>query len=252
MATSPAPTLTCAQCGYTNEAERVYCHNCGTKLDRSVLPKDEQTKAESVDETRKRVMKMTRPAGSGPVADLKTGVNVLIYAALAAVLLNIWRVPEAVPGKPELVERMVASDLLEALDSPQPRRLVFTENDVNSHLGSKKKVEGWIPGLEFKRAFAHFEPGVVRVGIEQSVFGHPIYSTIEEQIGVTDGKLWSRQTGGHFNHLGIHPVLMEYASVAFTKLWTALKREHDQMNRMQSVTVEKGKITLITKPAGKP
>lgn len=252
MATSPAPTLTCAQCGYTNEAERVYCHNCGTKLDRSLLPKADQKKAESLDDTRKRVKKMTRPAGSGPIADLKTGANVLIYAAIAAALFDICRTPDNVPEKPKDVERIVGSDLMEALESPQPRRLIFTENDANSHLGSKKKVEGWMPGIEFRRAFVQFEPGVVRIGIEQSVFGYSIYSTIDEQIGVTDGKLWSKQTGGHFGRLGIHPLLMEYASVAFSKLWTALKREHDQMNRMQSVTVEKGKITLITKPAGKP
>lgn len=252
MSTSPAPTLTCAQCGYTNEAERVYCHNCGTKLDRSLLPKEDKKKNESPEDARKRVKKMTRPAGSGVMADIKTGVNVLIYAVIAAALFNICRPPANVPGKPEIVERMVGSDLMEAVESPQSRTLVFTENDVNSHLGSKKKTEGWIPGIEFRRAFVTFESGVVRVGIEQSVFGRSFYSTIDERIGIVDGKLWSKQTGGHFGRLGIHPLLMEYASVAFSKLWTALKRDHEQMNRMQVVSVEKGRIILVTKPAGKP
>ena len=36
MSQSSTPKLTCGQCGYENEPERVYCHNCGTKLDRSV------------------------------------------------------------------------------------------------------------------------------------------------------------------------------------------------------------------------
>ena len=34
-------TLTCAECGFVNEAERVYCHNCGKKLDRSLIPKED-------------------------------------------------------------------------------------------------------------------------------------------------------------------------------------------------------------------
>jgi hypothetical protein len=45
---------------------------------------------------------------------------------------------------------------------------------------------------------------------------------------------------------------MEYLGVAFDKLWVALKRERDQMNRMQSVKVEKERIIFVTKPAGTP
>ena len=254
MATSPAPTLTCAQCGYTNEAERVYCHNCGTKLDRSLLPKEAQKKPESADAARARVRRMTNPGGSQLVQDVKTGLNVIFYAAVVAALILIALPPQDVPGKSAIGDRMVGSDLAEALEAAQPRQLVFTENDVNAHLRSvKNKTGGWIPGIDFQRAFVQFEPGVVRIGIEQSVFNYSVYTTINEQIGVgADGKLWSKQTGGHFGRLGLHPLLMEYGSVAFSKLWTALKRENDQMNRMQAVTVEKGRIVLITKPAGKP
>ena len=60
MATTPSgPTLTCSQCGFANETERVYCHNCGAKLDRSLLPKATETSKDSVAKVRKRVQKMT-------------------------------------------------------------------------------------------------------------------------------------------------------------------------------------------------
>ena len=33
-------TLTCKECQHVNEEARIYCHNCGTKLDRSLLVED--------------------------------------------------------------------------------------------------------------------------------------------------------------------------------------------------------------------
>ena len=249
MATSPAPTLTCAQCGYTNEAERVYCHNCGTKLDRSVLPKETPKQQDSLDATRKRVKRMTNP-DAGMLPHIKTTLNVLIYAALVAALLLVALPPENVPGKPEIVDRMIGSELLDALESPQPRPLAFSENDVNGHLRSvKSKVGDIVPGMEFKRAFAQLEPGKVRIGIEETIFGYSLYWTIDEELSVVDGKFTSKQVGGHFGRLGLHPMLMEYAGKIFSKLWTALKREQEQMNRMQAVRVEKGRIILVTRPA---
>ena len=59
---APAPTLTCKQCNYDNEPERVYCHNCGAKLDRTVLPKDPAKTKEGKEKTAKRVRRMINPA----------------------------------------------------------------------------------------------------------------------------------------------------------------------------------------------
>lgn len=249
MASTPAPTLTCAQCGFVNEAERVYCHNCGTKLDRSLLPKESPRKAESLDATRRRVRQMTNPGG-GIMPHLKTAVNILIYAAIVAALLLIALPPETVPPKVELSERLVSSDMLEAMESPQSRRLVFTENDINAHFrGLKSKTGGWIPGLQFERSFVEFYPGTVRISAVQTLWKYPLFTSIDYRVAVEEGKFVAEQKGGRYGRLAIHPTLMTYASAAFDKLWSALKREHDQMKRMQSVTVEKGRVILVTKPA---
>ena len=53
-------TLVCKQCNFENEPERVYCHNCGAKLDRSLLP-PEATKREDPVIVQERVRKLVRP-----------------------------------------------------------------------------------------------------------------------------------------------------------------------------------------------
>ncbi len=62
MAAPINPILKCPQCEYANEPERVYCHNCGAKLDRSLLPQVKEAKEKQDQErARRRVKKLTNP-----------------------------------------------------------------------------------------------------------------------------------------------------------------------------------------------
>jgi hypothetical protein len=44
---------------------------------------------------------------------------------------------------------------------------------------------------------------------------------------------------------------MEHADVALNKLWAALKREREQMDKLADVRIAKGQITLVTRGAGR-
>ena len=253
MANPPSgPTLTCSQCNYANEAERVYCHNCGAKLDRSLLPKAEEADKEAIEKTRKRVQKMTNPGGPDVMREVKTFANVIVSSALVALLIGILREPDGVPeAKPKEMElpRMIGSDLADALESPQPMRLIITEAEANTYLRTslKSKGSGWIPGAQFERAYVHFEPGSVYVGLEQSLFGFPLFSGARYNIGVKDGKFFADNKGGNIGRVGVAPFVMKYASAAFQPLWKALKRENDQVQGMQAVAMDKGRIGLVTR-----
>ena len=248
---APAANLPCGQCGYENEAERVYCHNCGAKLDRSLLPKEGEGsgKTETPGEARKRIAKMTNPKSGGGMREIKTAVNVLIYSAILAAVFLIVRPPDGVPevGK-DLPQRFVSTDLMDALDSPQPKRVDFTEVEINAHLQQLLKAkDAGVAGLEFKRAYVNLMPGAIHIGSEQSLFGLPLYSGVLYRIEVRDGKFIPTILGGNFGRLAVHPLAMQYLDFFFQKLWTALSRERKQMDRMQTVIVQKGTITLVTK-----
>ena len=250
-----AANIPCGQCGYENEAERVYCHNCGAKLDRSLLPKEGESgeKAETPGEARKRIAKMTNPKAGGGLREIKMAVNVLIYSALLAAVFLITQKPDGVPepGK-EVQERMVGGDLMDALDSPQPRRLDFTEAEINGHLRQAlKPKDGAVAGLEFRRAYVNLHAGAIRIGSETSVFGLPIYSGVLYRLEVKEGKFTATLLGGNFGRLSVHPAAMQYLDTFFQKLWTAFARERKQMDKMQVVEVKKGMITLVTKAGEK-
>jgi len=255
MPTTPSgPTLTCSQCGFANETERVYCHNCGAKLDRSLLPKASETSKDSVEKVRKRVHKMANPGGTSATRELKTLANVIVYAVLAAFIIGFIREPEGVPpAKTEdLSLRMVGSEIAETLEFPQSRALQFTDSEINNYFKSalKSKTGGLIPGVKFERAYVKFEPGNVYIGLQQSVAGYPLYSGARYQIGVKDGKFFARNFGGNFGRIAVHPELMRHLGIAFQPLWKALKREKDQVESMQRVEVMKGSVILVTKGRG--
>jgi hypothetical protein len=248
-----AEQLTCGACGFSNEPERVYCHNCGAKLDRSLLPVVEPEKdSESADSARRRIRRMTNPAGYSFGQFFKSLLAVAFWAALIAAVALIVRKPDGVPEtKNDLPARLVQSELMEVTQSPVPRTISFTEADVNGALKQslKRAGSGGVPGVDFERVYATLAPGILHIGVEQSLFGFQIYSGVDYQLTVAGGKFTPALVGGNLGRLPVHPELMKYSDFAFQKLWTALKREHDQMERMQSITIGKGVIVLVTKGA---
>src|SRR5438552_884776 len=56
--------LVCPECQHENEPERVYCHNCGARLDRFALTNEKGTPKENLVETQKRLRRIFSPRGT--------------------------------------------------------------------------------------------------------------------------------------------------------------------------------------------
>jgi hypothetical protein len=256
MSSKPSPSagLPCEQCGYNNEPERVYCHNCGSKLDRSLLPKAVEKKEEQPEKARKRIEKMTNPKSGSVGREIKALLKVAFFSALVAAIFLILQKPDDLPeiGKGD-VERLVSSDMMEALGSPTPARVSFSDADINRYFKQTIKTKDtMVPGIQVVHAYISCVPGVLRIYSEQSTFGYPTFSRIDYKLEIKGGKFTPTIVGGAFGKLSIDPQLMQYADYAFGTLWDDLQREHKQMDKMLSVTVGQGRIDLVTKGMSAP
>ena len=243
--TAPPANLPCAECGYANEAERVYCHSCGAKLDRSLLPKPDEKdgKTETPEQARKRIATIANPKSGGAGREIKMAASVLIYSAILAALILVARKPDGVPEvSKEMPARSVGDEMMDARDAVEPRRLDFTEAEINAYLRKLKSEDGTV-----LRTYVNLNPGVLHFGAEKSVFGLPLYSGVLYRLEVKDGKFTPTMLGGNFGRLQVHPLAMQYLDFFFQKLWTALSHERQQMDQMRAVVVRKGTITLVTK-----
>ena len=251
MPPNPSPTanLPCEQCGYLNEPERVYCHNCGAKLDRSLLPKTEEKKQEQPDKARKRIAKMTNPQSGWFGREVKTLFKVAFWSAAIAAVFQICREPEGVPPeKKESTLRLVSGDMMDAVQSPTPRPISFTEDEINEHLKRKLKATDLaVPGVQFTRAYVNLRPGGLRLCSRYSVWGFPVYVGVEYFVEVKDGKFAATIIGGNFGRLQVDPQLMKYVESSIGGPGPALGPERKQMDQMLSVKVEDKRIDLVTK-----
>lgn len=245
--------LRCEQCGYENEAERVYCHNCGGKLDRTLLPRAEDDKnRETSDKARRRIRKMTNPGSNPVVREFKALLTTLFWAAVVAAGVVASRPPDGVPDpKGAGLNRLVQSDLMEAFESPAPKSISFSQEEINAALKQslKGKEGGLIPGIKFGRAFVNLYNGAARVSTQQDLWGFPFYSSSTYKLGMKEGKFAPVLIAGSFGRLPVHPQAMQYLDFSFDKLWAALKRERGYLDKLQSITATEGQLALITKGA---
>jgi hypothetical protein len=250
MAKPTSTTLPCPQCGYDNEPERVYCHNCGTKLDRTLLPKTVESAEETLAATRKRIKRMTNP-GQG-MATFKAICNTLIWAALIATFYLLLSPPKRLPDREKEAAANLISVLIEdATQSPAGSVLRFSEGDISQHMRSRVRGVAVIPGLDFKRSYALINDGKITVGVQQELFGYALYSTVEYEVSAPGGQFQARKVGQHFGRLGIHPEVPK-VDMLFEQIWAGLKRERLLMDRAQAITVTNDSVTIALKPVQAP
>ena len=238
--------LICAECRHENEAERIYCHNCGERLDRSAVVA--KKKLEDPTETHRRLRKMLE-GPSRTRQNFFTASKLLLAAAATAVLVQIILPPDF----PEPVKNVALLQIDLELESAVQKStaLTYSQQEINGYLtyrlASKKKILNQ-PLLDFGRAAVVFKEGTCVFGWERLFFGYPLYSQSSFRVDLNGGKLSAVRTGGWLGRLPIHPVLMKYADIIYADVWKSLDRERKLLSKMGSVTFHEGSVT-ITPPS---
>jgi len=246
--------ITCKQCGHVNEGERVYCHSCGAKLERSLLPEDPKPET-TREKERDRIKKLTNPPRDLIARELSTICLVVLWGAVAAALIQIARPPDGVPtmSKEHALEApQIDMDLEGALQSPQ--KIALTEDGINAFL--RNKIKAGEPGLagtvKFERVFVKLDDGVCGVVSQRAFLGYPLYGTILYRLAIADNKLQATCVGGYFGRLPVNPKLMASLTVIYQDLWDKLKPEHKVLDQMASIEVtKKDGVIVSTGPAPK-
>ena len=239
MKTATSIQLTCPECQRGNEAERIYCHDCGARLDRSVLANRKTAKIETAEELHKRMRRMfSQRRIKARLALFKT-VKILLAACAAAALVEILLPPDVPPAvKTETLPPQINLSLETLTESRQPQTMQFSEEDVNAYLGNvmkhkKEKLEH--PLLAFERAILGFTEGNCRMTMERSIFGYSIFTSGDYDVQVKDGKVRATPKSAAIGRMPIHPSVLPYAGFLFSDAVAAMDREHKLLNKVGSI-----------------
>jgi predicted amidophosphoribosyltransferase len=126
MTTTTAMTkLVCAECRHENEAERIYCHNCGERLDRSAV--SAQKKAQDPQEVHRRLQKMLGPPNMARRNFFTVSKLTLAAAVVAALAPELPAPTKAVPPQVDL-------DLENAASYQKAGALEYSQDQINAYL----------------------------------------------------------------------------------------------------------------------
>jgi hypothetical protein len=239
--TTTMTKLVCGECRHENEAERIYCHNCGERLDRSAAA----ARKPMVDptETHRRLQKMLEPPSR--VRHNSFAVGKLVLAAVAAAALVEMALPPELPAPTKIVSPQIDLDLENAHLRPTP--LEYSQDQINAYLAYRlisKKAALTYPFLTFVRATASFREGACTVGVERSLFGYSIFSRTSHRVDTGAGKIAATNVGGWIGRLPIHPAIMQFGDIIFADLWSALERERKLIGKMGAVNFHDGSVTI--------
>ena len=150
--------IPCGHCGHENDLTRVFCQNCGNRLERSEAGPT-LTKTTPVP-----VKQASRRQGPTLLAALRQFVrgllSLIVLAAVLALLIQMARVPDGVPA-PQTGNVAAATRFEEAVrafsSSPFRRTLDLKQDEVNNFLAMKLVPEPGSPLVaSFVRAFVVF------------------------------------------------------------------------------------------------
>ena len=242
MTTTTTTKLICAECRHENEPQRIYCHNCGERLDRSAVVA--QRKVDDASETHRRLQKMMK-GPSRTRQNFFVASKLMLAAAATAGLVQMVLPPEFPPSLKVLAPVQMDLELENAI--LKSAVLNYSQQDVNAYLtyrlaGKKKALNN--PVLDFERAAVVFKEGTCVIGWERSFFGYPLYSRSSYRVDMNSGKISAVNNGGWIGRLPIHPAMMKFADIIFADLWSALDRERKLLTKMGSVAFHDGSVTI--------
>ncbi|HET9418895.1 MAG TPA: zinc ribbon domain-containing protein [Chthoniobacterales bacterium] len=245
--------LVCPECGHDNEPERVYCHSCGARLDRSGVAVG-KSREEAFHETRRRVRSMFDPTGVKIRFWFFRTAKLILAACAAAAVIEMISPPDVPPPvKSSLLLSQIGLELENAATYHRPPQLQYSEDQVNAHLAyalRNKQSTLDKPLLEFKRAIVGVEEGRLKLTTERSLLGLSLYSSVSYLVTLRQGHITATSNGGGIGRVPIHPQLMRFVDGIFGDVWTALDRERKLVAKMGSIELHSKRVVLnVAAPA---
>jgi hypothetical protein len=239
--------LVCPECRRENEPERIYCHDCGARLDRSVLAKAPQ-KAENPGATQKRVKSMFDPRGALLKKRFFDVSKLILGALVAAAVIQMIRTPDLPePPKSSMLPIQVSLDIENATMTPGSPPLRYTEEQINQYLSYSLKSKQTVLSkyLDFGRAVVFFEQDLCRLVVERSLYGVPLSTSTYFSAAIESDTLVLKNRGGAIGRMPVHPLLMQYSGLLFSDLAAVTERERKSIAKLAAVDLEP-KLLVLT------
>ncbi len=243
--------LTCPKCSFQNELGRIFCHQCGTKLDL-----DQITASNSSTEKIRRKRRMT------PLRILRRAVDITVVALVVWVIYLLFQVPDIRPLQPTNADLLAADNKRLALEQVELQNragtVEITAAELNGFIGSMSFDKGRGKGMEVKPVVLRAELGDGVITLDYvsemhvgSLFSKKLYLGYTGVPAVQDGFFDFEGVAASIGDLPIHPKILDgttFIQDTFARLFVKYSHERNLLDQLASVSVDKKRILLTYKP----
>ncbi len=233
-------TIKCTECEHENEPQRVYCHNCGARLDRSSLVEEAQ-------KTKKPAPRVRNVNVSALISSFVSNLaKTVLLAVLVAAVAQAVRPPVNAPADKKSLDGEMVDAPSMTLDleaaAQRPVRFGYTEAQLNAYLKSRAKApkDPVIPAsvLKFDSAFVTLGQGEARFTRKYLLFGQPCYVGGTYVPSTNGSALTLKNVGGNVGSLPLPAVAFDLIDdQIFADFIKGTKEEANAAAKMKSIEV---------------
>ncbi|MBU3665124.1 MAG: zinc ribbon domain-containing protein [Chthoniobacterales bacterium] len=245
--------LSCANCGYDNDPTRVYCHNCGLRLERGSAPFAPPTGFSPPGEVEQKKRRQRARLAWGKYFAAFCRLVILAGLAAAAVLAFLPPADLPAPLAPDdACASRITSLIADSASADGKRSFAVPSSELVTSFVTLVKFRPASGLLHPKRVYAVPGEGDVRVGIEASLSVGPriyfegVYAPEEDAAGM---RLVARSFS--IGRLPLPSAAGMIASRQFSGLGAALSVPLSQLSRASEVRITPATTTLSWS-GGKP
>lgn len=247
--------IKCGSCGHENDHTRVFCQNCGTRLERTApAPAGPTTTPVPVKRKAKNQGGIT---AFGALWQLCRGlISLAVLGAVIALFIQFSREPDGVPAATPASDA-AATEMFAAVKAfsagPFQRALDVKQEQINNYLASRVASAGADTSAytaQFERALVVLGDKSFRFLVERKYLGLSFYFWVECQtLAGPEGATALVKTGG-IGRMPLPPILLGLVqSRMIEPVVGALAEPLEILRRANQVDVQPGSVRLGWIPA---
>lgn len=242
--------LKCSQCGHENDQTRVFCQNCGSRLER---PEGAQaTIAGNSPVLGRSTAKKRRFAEGGLVwalvRILRGLLSTAVLAALLAAVIVMGRTPEGIPAA-GTANPTQATQLYQSLkafsETVYPRAIDVTQAQANNYLAARLQAPAGSGGFRptFQRAFVVMGQGEMKFYVEQEFLGLPVFMALTV-VGTGDSAEKVKVTGASVGRLNLPEQLAPFMQKNLQSVIDSVPDASEVLSKTSAISFSPGAAKL--------
>ncbi|MBV9464006.1 MAG: zinc-ribbon domain-containing protein [Verrucomicrobiae bacterium] len=236
--------IVCPHCGKDNELGRIFCLNCGAKLDLNAIGAPSSARNPAIRKA-KRAIRAKMYHGIFKV--VKVGMIAFSSAMITLIFLppTIVRYKTAPEDSDSFEEKKF--QLEDAVNDGTPITLSFSELEINAMLKNYVKAlnHGVKSEVVLPTIYAQIDQDELTLVIERQWKFIHIYLLYTTKPVIRENKVRFEPVGGSIGRFRLHPLLLPHYAGLIAPLWERFKFDKQTLDQVGEIKLTPNFATLV-------